>query len=48
MAISDYIEDLIYRVLSGEADEEDRAAFREWLEESEEQRTFFGEVERAW
>ena len=48
MAISDYIEDLIYWVLSGEADEEDRAAFREWLEEDGEHRAFFREVERAW
>ena len=48
MAISDYIEDLIYRILSGEADGEDRTAFREWLEESEEHRRFFREVERAW
>ena len=48
MAISDYMEDLIYRILAGEADEADKAAFARWLEASEEHRMFFREVERAW
>jgi sigma factor regulatory protein, fecR/pupR family len=48
MAISDYIEDLIYRVLAGEASEEERQEFSEWVQESEEHQSFFREVERAW
>lgn len=48
MAISDYIEDLIYRVLAGEASEEERLEFKEWVQESEEHQLFFREVERAW
>lgn len=48
MAISDYLEDLIYRVLAGEADEYDQKAFREWMEEREEHRAFFMEIEKAW
>lgn len=48
MAISDYIEDLIYRVLAGDASEEERQVFEEWVRENEEHRLFFREVERAW
>lgn len=48
MAISDYIEDLIYRVLAGEASEEEWQELEEWVQESEEHRSFFREVERAW
>ena len=48
MAISDYIEDLIYRVLSGEAGKAEREEFEEWLSASEEHQMFFREVERAW
>ena len=48
MAISDYIEDLIYRVLSGEAGKAERKEFEEWLSASEEHQVFFRKVERAW
>ncbi len=48
MAISDYMEDLIYRVLAGEASVEEQEEFRGWLSESEEHPAFFQEVERAW
>lgn len=48
MAISDYIEDLIYRVLAGEASGEERQELEEWVQESEEHQSFFREVERAW
>lgn len=48
MAISDYIEDLIYRVLSGEAGKAEREEFEEWLSASEEHQVFFRKVERAW
>lgn len=48
MAISDYIEDLIYRVLAGEANEEERQELETWVQESEEHQSFFREVERAW
>lgn len=48
MAISDYIEDLIYRILAGEADEMERNEFEVWLRENEEHRVFFEKIERAW
>lgn len=48
MAISDYIEDLIYRVLAGEASEEERQELEKWLRESEEHQSSFREIERAW
>lgn len=48
MAISDYIEDLIYRVLAGEASEKERLEFMEWIKDCEEHRLFFREVERVW
>lgn len=48
MAISDYMEDLIYRILAGEVSVEEQEAFRGWLSESEEHQAFFQEVERAW
>ena len=48
MAISDYIEDLIYRVLAGEADEVERKEFEVWLQENNEHRVFFEKIERAW
>ena len=48
MAISDYMEDLIYRVLAGEADEVERKEFEAWLRENDEHRVFFEKIERAW
>ena len=48
MAITDYIEDLIYRVLSRRATVEERREFERWLQASEDHRRFFREVERAW
>ena len=41
MAISDYMEDLIYRVLVGEASVEEREEFETWLRENAEHRVFF-------
>ena len=48
MAISDYMEDLIYRVLVGEASVEEREEFEAWLRENAEHRVFFEKIERAW
>ena len=48
MAISDYMEDLIYRVLAGEVDEVERKEFETWLRENDEHRVFFEKIERAW
>lgn len=48
MAISDYIEDLIYRVLAGEAEEVERKEFETWLRENNEHRVFFEKIERVW
>ena len=48
MAISDYMEDLIYRVLVGEASVEEREEFETWLRENAEHRVFFEKIERAW
>ncbi|MFR6542859.1 MAG: FecR/PupR family sigma factor regulator [Butyricimonas virosa] len=48
MAISDYMEDLIYRVLAGEVDEVERKKFETWLRENDEHRVFFEKIERAW
>ena len=48
MAISDYMEDLIYRVLAGEASVEEREEFEAWLRENDEHRVFFEKIERAW
>lgn len=48
MAISDYIEDLIYRVLANDASEEERRELEVWLRESEDHQAFFQEIERAW
>ena len=48
MAISDYMEDLIYRVLAGEVDELERKEFETWLRENDEHRVFFEKIERAW
>ena len=48
MAISDYMEDLIYRVLAGEVDEVERKEFETWLRENAEHRVFFEKIERAW
>jgi len=48
MAISDYMEDLIYRVLAGEASVEERDEFEVWLRENDEHRVFFEKIERAW
>lgn len=48
MMISDYIEDLIYRVLSGEADAEERKELDIWLHENEEHWRLFHEIEQVW
>lgn len=48
MAMSDYIEDLIYRVLAGEAGEKERQEFEEWLRENEKHQVLFRKIERAW
>ena len=48
MTISNYIEELIYRVLAGDASEEERCELEAWVRESEEHRVFFHKVERAW
>ena len=48
MAISDYMEDLIYRVLAGEANVEEQEEFEIWLREDDEHRVFFEKIERAW
>ncbi len=48
MAISDYIEDLIYRILAGEASGEEREEFETWLRENDEHRVFFEKIEHAW
>lgn len=48
MAISDYMEDLIYRILAGEASVEEQEKFRVWLRESGEHQAFFQEIEQAW
>lgn len=48
MAISDYMEDLIYRVLSGEATRVDREEFEGWLKGDKDHQMFFQKVERAW
>lgn len=48
MAISDYIEDLIYRVLANDASEEEQQELEAWLRESEDHQAFFQEIERAW
>ncbi|MEI3421957.1 MAG: hypothetical protein V8R91_13395 [Butyricimonas faecihominis] len=48
MAISDYMEDLIYRILAGEANVEEREEFEMWLREDDEHRVFFEKIERAW
>lgn len=48
MAISDNMEDLIYRVLAGEANDEEREELARWVRESEEHRAFFEAIERAW
>ena len=48
MAISDYMEDLIYRVLAGEVSGEERKEFEAWLRENDEHRVFFEKIERAW
>lgn len=48
MAISDYMEDLIYRVLAGEVSREEREEFEAWLRENDEHRVFFEKIERAW
>ena len=48
MAISDYMEDLIYRVLAGEASVEEREEFEAWLRKNDEHRVFFEKIERAW
>ena len=45
MAISDYMEDLIYRVLAGEVDELERKEFETWLRENDEHRVFFEKIE---
>ncbi len=36
MTISNYIEELIYRVLAGDASEEERCELEAWVRESEE------------
>ena len=41
MTISNYIEELIYRVLAGDASEEERCELEAWVRESEEHRVFF-------
>ena len=48
MAISDYMEDLIYRILAGEANVEEQEEFEIWLREDDEHRVFFEKIERAW
>ena len=48
MAISDYMEDLIYRILAGEANGEEQEEFEIWLREDDEHRVFFEKIERAW
>lgn len=42
------MEDLIYRVLVGEASVEEREEFEAWLRENAEHRVFFEKIERAW
>ena len=48
MAISDYMEDLIYRVLAGEVDELERKEFETWLRENDEHGFFFKKIEGPW
>ena len=44
MAISDYMEDLIYRILAGEANVEEQEEFEIWLREDDEHRVFFEKI----
>ena len=46
--MSDYMEDLIYRILAGEANVEEQEEFEIWLREDDEHRVFFEKIERAW
>lgn len=48
MAISDYIEDLIYRVLANDASEEEQRELEAWLRESEDHQALFQEIESTW
>lgn len=48
MVVSDDIEDLIYRVLAGEASEAERGELKEWLAASDEHQGFFREMEWSW
>lgn len=48
MKISDYIEDLIYRVLAGEADDEERKNLDVWLQEDEVHQRWFHEIKQVW
>lgn len=42
------MEDLIYRVLAGEASREECGEVKRWLEESEEHRTLYRSIEQTW
>lgn len=42
------IEDLIYRILAGEATEEERREVSRWLDENERHRAVYKDIERVW
>jgi len=48
MIVSDNIEDLIYRVLAGDANKAEREELKAWIDASDEHQEFFREMERSW
>ncbi len=48
MTISNDMEDLIYKILAKEANEEEREMFNTWLRGSDEHQVFFQKIEQAW